>query len=91
MLPMPSTVVTAIPWIAQIGVRQAFTAKCCTPTSGLYLDTMTVQAPHPPSPHPNFEPVSCTGTVKVKDMCRKKFLMGEVGGGGVYCVLCATD
>jgi len=25
-----------------------------------HLDTITVQAPHPPSPHPNFVPVNLT-------------------------------
>ena len=60
VLPIPSTVVTAMPLTAQSGVRQAFTAKCITLLSIVHLDSITVQAPQPPSPHPNFDPVRPT-------------------------------
>lgn len=54
----PSTVTTWQPSTAYIGHRHALTALCCTlPLSACQLDTMTVQAPQPPSPQPSFVPV----------------------------------
>ena len=56
---LPSTVTTWQPSTAYRGHRHAFTARCvsfrCGPSR---LLTMTVHAPQPPSPHPNFVPVS---------------------------------
>lgn len=53
----PSVVTTWHPSTAYMGHRQAFTALCWT-LPCCQLDTMTVHAPHPPSPHPNLVPVS---------------------------------
>lgn len=52
----PSTVTTWHPSTAYMGHRQAFTARCWT-LPCCQLDTMTVHAPHPPSPHPSLVPV----------------------------------
>jgi hypothetical protein len=53
----PSTVTTCMPSTAYSGHRQAFTALCCT-LSPSQCDTITVQAPQPPSPQPSLVPVS---------------------------------
>jgi hypothetical protein len=54
---MPSTVVTEHPITEYAGHRHALTALCSTTPSVPLEDNMTVQAPHPPSPHPSFVPV----------------------------------
>ena len=77
-LPMPSTVVTAIPSIEQSGARQPLMELCLykkvntTISASFFIpyrmtflplskyDTITVHAPHPPSPQPSLEPVRRT-------------------------------
>ena len=67
MLPIPSTVVMAMSATLHSGVRQALTATCLVTSSSLsYRDTITVHAPHPPSPQPNLLPVKCTVMCLVK-------------------------
>lgn len=52
----PSTVTTCMPSTLYSGARQALTERCHSCPSSL-LDTMTVHAPHPPSPQPSLVPV----------------------------------
>ena len=41
------------------GARQALTLRCATlPLARSARETITVHAPHPPSPHPSFVPHS---------------------------------
>jgi hypothetical protein len=57
--PIPSTVITWQPSMAQTGAMQAFTERCTTLFFALSKDdTDTVHAPQPPSPQPSFVPVS---------------------------------
>ena len=52
----PSTVTTCMPSTAYRGHKQALIDRCSSfPCS--QLETMTVQAPQPPSPHPSLVPV----------------------------------
>ena len=53
--PIPSTVVMAVPCIPHNGARQAFTELWCIFSFSMW-EIITVQAPHPPSPHPNLVP-----------------------------------
>ena len=62
LFPIPSTVVTWHESTEQSGARQAFTATCSIPwlfPSGPRRteETITVQAPQPPSPQPSFGPL----------------------------------
>ena len=52
----PSTVTTCMPSTLYSGARQALTERCHSCPSP-QLDTMTVHAPHPPSPQPSLVPV----------------------------------
>ena len=55
--PRPSTVTTCWPSHAYRGKRHAFTARCVTESVLLsYEESITVHAPHPPSPQPSFVP-----------------------------------
>ena len=54
---IPSTVTTCMPSTEYRGHKHAFTERCSSWPSSATLLTMTVQAPQPPSPHPNFVPV----------------------------------
>ena len=56
---IPSTVTTWHPSTEYSGARQALTERC-TSLPFSKLDTMTVHAPQPPSPHPSLVPVRPT-------------------------------
>ena len=48
-----------VPCMLTTGARQALTLRCATlPLARSARETMTVHAPHPPSPHPSFVPHS---------------------------------
>ena len=89
----PSTVTTCMPSTAYSGHRHALTDRCSSEPSSATLDTITVHAPHPPSPHPSFVPVSpisarstklCLGGMMlwlVLDAQREESHGGRVGAG----------
>ena len=90
MLPMPSTVVTAAPCIEQSGARQALTAVCRTVSERPWKrETVTVQAPQPPSPQPNLEPVRQTGLrIRNRNYTRGQGISGAGGAQKSHvCVL----
>jgi len=73
----PSTVTTCMPSTAYSGHRHALTERCNSDPSSATLDTITVHAPHPPSPHPSFVPVSPISVVADRCQLRRR---GPVAG-----------
>jgi hypothetical protein len=77
----PSVVTTWQPSTAYMGHRHALTALCWT-LPCCQLDTMTVHAPQPPSPHPSFVPVS---------PCSAQQQANTRGVGGSMCDCCGVQ
>jgi hypothetical protein len=71
VLPMPSVVVIIAPSSEQSGRRQELMAVSATRRcAGSQRESMTVQAPQPPSPQESFVPVSPMGAERSQSISR---------------------
>jgi hypothetical protein len=69
--PIPSVVVIMAPPREVSGRRQALIAVSSTRfRAGSHRDSMTVQAPQPPSPHDSFVPVMPTASARSQSISR---------------------